>query len=277
VPQNETVAHFGEHVDNCIADAKNIDDRVGHVHLGSRLCEDATSRVRLHVQVFGNQVAMLNAASKAMGDMVSSELRTIMFRTLILTLVLFAVVIASVEILLSNTVELSWPWADWAMGLGMGIFLLIASLFLMPPTVALFAGLFLDEVAALVERKHYSLDKPGIPLSGITSLWMALRFSALALLVNLLLLPAIAFGVGAILMLGVNAYLISREYFEMAAMRHMTAFEARDLRRRNAPMVFIAGTIPAALSIVPFVNFLAPLYSTSYFIHLFKRVQGSSA
>lgn len=219
---------------------------------------------------------MLNAASKAMGDMVSSELRTIMFRTLILTLVLFAVVIASVEILLSNTVELSWPWADWAMGLGMGIFLLIASLFLMPPTVALFAGLFLDEVAALVEQKHYSADKRGIALSGIASLGMALRFAALGLLANLLLLPFVVFGVGAVLMLGVNAYLIGREYFELAAMRHMTAFKARELRRKNAVGVFLAGIIPAALSFVPLVNLMAPLFSTSYFIHLFKQVQESS-
>jgi len=219
---------------------------------------------------------MLIAASRALTDVASAELRTILLRALMLTLLLVAVVIVCMEILLSMAVELSWPWADWAMGLGIGIFLVIASLFLMPPTVSLFAGLFLDEVAVLVERKHYSMDKPGIALSGFASLWMALRFFALGLLVNLLLLPSIAFGVGAILMLGVNAYLISREYFEMAAMRHMTAYEARDLRRNNAAMVFVAGIIPAVLSFTPLVNLIAPLFSTGYFIHLFKQVQASS-
>ena len=73
------------------------------------------------------------------------------------------------------------------------------------------------------------------------------------------------------------AYVISREYFEMAASRHMPVEEARHLRKVNSPAVFVAGFLPAILALVPFVNLTVPLFATSYFVHLFKRVQRSSA
>ena len=72
-------------------------------------------------------------------------------------------------------------------------------------------------------------------------------------------------------------YLIGREYFEMVAMRHMPVEEAKILRKENSPTVFIAALLPAAMSVVPFVNLVVPLYSTAYFTHLFKSVQASSA
>ncbi len=75
----------------------------------------------------------------------------------------------------------------------------------------------------------------------------------------------------------INAYLISREYFEMAAMRVMAPEEARDLRRENAMTVLIAGLLPALLALVPIVNLTVPLFATSYFVHLFRTVRASSA
>ena len=85
------------------------------------------------------------------------------------------------------------------------------------------------------------------------------------------------FGIGVIALVIANAYLLSREFFEMAAMRHMPAEEARALRKANAPAVFFAGLLPALLSFVPFANLLVPLFATSYFVHLFKPVRASSA
>jgi CysZ protein len=97
------------------------------------------------------------------------------------------------------------------------------------------------------------------------------------LLVNLAVLPMVFFGVGAFVLIAANAYLLGREYFEMVAMRHMPIEEAKALRKENSPTVFIAALLPALMSIVPFVNLLVPLFSTSYFTHLFKSVRASSA
>ncbi len=60
------------------------------------------------------------------------------------------------------------------------------------------------------------------------------------------------------------------------ARRHMAVDEAKELRRQNTPHIFIAGFVPAALALVPFVNLTVPLFSTSYFVHIFKGLKRSS-
>mgnify|MGYP003348105753 CR=1 FL=1 len=84
-------------------------------------------------------------------------------------------------------------------------------------------------------------------------------------------------GIGAAVLVAANAYLIGREYFELAASRHMSVAEARALRRANAPSIFMAGLLPALFALVPLLNLLMPLFATSYFIHVFKRAAATSA
>ena len=50
-------------------------------------------------------------------------------------------------------------------------------------------------------------------------------------------------GVGLVSFFVLNGYLLGREYFELAAMRHMSAAEARDLFDRHWLEVFAAGAI----------------------------------
>jgi len=155
--------------------------------------------------------------------------------------------------------------------------MLVLFFFLMGPVTILFAGIYLDRVAEAVEKKHYPSDPPGQPLGPSQSIITAIQFGLLALLVNIAVLPAVFFAIGAAVLLVANAYLISREYFEMAAMRHMPIEEARLLRKANAPYVFAAGLLPALAAMVPILNLTVPLFATSYFVHLFKSVPVSSA
>jgi CysZ protein len=98
----------------------------------------------------------------------------------------------------------------------------------------------------------------------------------LVLAINILALPLVFTGFGAIVLIIINAYLLSREYFEMAAMRHLDKQDAQDLRQDNGFPIFVAGLLPAVMALVPFVNLLVPIFATSYFVHVFKRVQKSS-
>lgn len=220
---------------------------------------------------------MLVAAFKALGDLTSPEFRAVLFKALGLTIALFIAVLVIVEILLVSLTHFSWPWAEWVLGVGTGIALFIAFFFLMSPVTAAFAGLFLDQVAEKVEARHYPSDPPGTPLPAGRAVLTAIQFFVIVLAVNLAVLPVVLFGVGAIALVVANAYLLSREYFEMAALRHMPAEDAKMLRRENAPAVFFAGLLPAVLSLLPVVNLVVPLFATSYFTHLFKSVRASSA
>lgn len=220
---------------------------------------------------------MITSAFRAFGDLLSPDFRSVLLKALGLTIALFIAVLIAVEVILLALTQFSWPWADWALGLGTGIALLFAFFFLMSPVTAAFAGLFLDQIAEKVELRHYSADRPGVPLPGMKAILMAVQFFLIVLLVNLAVLPVVFFGIGAVALVAANAYLISREYFEMVAMRHMPPEDARQMRKENTGTIFIAGLLPAVFSLVPFVNLVVPLYSTSYFVHLFKQVRASSA
>ena len=220
---------------------------------------------------------MINAAFRSLEDLMAPEFRSVLVRAIGLTTALFIGMLVLVEIILMSFAHFSWPWADYVLAIGTGIALLIAFFFLMSPVTAAFAGLYLDEIAARVEERHYPADRPGIPLPWAKAIMTAIQFAGIVLLVNLAVLPVVLFGVGAIVLVLANAYLLSREFFEMAASRHMPIDEARRLRRLNAVPVAISGLIPALLSLVPVVNLVVPLFATAYFVHLFKSVQATSA
>ncbi len=219
---------------------------------------------------------MFHAAAKALGDLTSPEFRAILWKAVGLTLLLFVVLFAGVQALFTFLTLVPWPWAETLLAVGVGLGLLAAFFFLMAPVTAMFAGLFLDQVAEKVERKHYAHQPLGAALPAGKALLQAVQFGGLVLLLNLLALPFVFTGLGALVLVSLNAYLLSREYFEMAAMRVMPVAEAKTLRQENGLGVFAAGFLPALMVLVPIVNLMVPLFATSYFVHLFRRVWASS-
>ena len=71
-----------------------------------------------------------------------------------------------------------------------------------------------------------------------------------------------------------TAWLLSREYFELAAMRFRSPEEAKALRKRNATRIFIAGLFIAAFVSIPVVNLATPLFAMALMVHLHKRIGG---
>ena len=69
-----------------------------------------------------------------------------------------------------------------------------------------------------------------------------------------------------------TAYILGREYFELAAMRFRPPTEAKALRKRNATMVYVGGLFIAAFVSIPFVNLATPLFAMALMVHVHKRV-----
>jgi CysZ protein len=220
---------------------------------------------------------MLKAALMAFSDVVSPQFRLILAKAIGLTGALFIFVIILVPLVVGLLAQLPWPWAENIAVIGSGLALVVAFFFLMSPVAAAFAGLFLDQVAEIVERHHYPDDPPGQALPLRSSLLFSGKFFLLMLAVNIAALPAVFIGLGVVALILANAYLLSREYFEMVARRHMSSESAAVLRRQNGPSVLLAGTVPALLSLVPIVNLAVPLFATSFFTHVFKSVRRFSA
>jgi uncharacterized protein involved in cysteine biosynthesis len=112
-------------------------------------------------------------------------------------------------------------------------------------------------------------------------LWRAtmegVRTALLAVLIYLCALPFLLLaGIGIVIFFLATAYLLGREYFELAAMRFRTPEEAKALRRRNARTVFLAGLLIAAFVSIPIVNLATPLFGMAFMVHMHKRIAGGA-
>ena len=94
----------------------------------------------------------------------------------------------------------------------------------------------------------------------------------------LIALPFVFFaGVGFIAFFIATAWLLGREYFELAAMRFRPPEEAKAMRRDNAATIFTAGLIIAAFVSIPVVNLATPLFGMAFMVHMHKRLSGPDA
>jgi CysZ protein len=155
-----------------------------------------------------------------------------------------------------------------------GFGLLVGLGLLATPVAALFVGLFLDDIADTVERKHYPNDPAGRPLPPGRAIWAALKFFGIVVMVNLLCLPLVfMLGFGALIFLIANAYLLGREYFELVASRHNERIVVRELRSRHSISIFSAGLLIAVVLAIPLVNVIGPLFATAFMVHVAKRLR----
>jgi CysZ protein len=196
--------------------------------------------------------------------------RAVLFKCVAFTIGLLVLLIVGVEWTFGHFVQ--WPdWIETTIQWLGGFALVVGSIFLIPPVTSLIAGLYLDDIAAVVEKEHYPTDPPGRELPTLQAVWLAVKFFIVVLLVNLvalflLLIPGInliAFYLG-------NGYLLGREYFELAAMRHMKPAEAKSLRKANRLTVFLCGLVIAGLASVPILNLVTPLFATGFMVRIFK-------
>lgn len=216
---------------------------------------------------------MNTAARLALGDLLSPPFRTVLFKSLLFALAALAAIWIALGQLLDYFLTLPWPWLETAIEIASALGLVIGLGFLIAPVTALFAGLFLDDVAEVVERTHYPDEPPGRALPVAEGIVSTLRFTAVVILVNLVAFPLVfILGFGVLIFLGANSYLLGREYFELAAQRFHPRPVARALRLRHSGEVFLAGGLIAGFLAVPFVNLLTPLFATALMVHLHKRI-----
>ena len=224
---------------------------------------------------------IVSAVFAAVRQLVSAPLRRILWRSIALAVLLlgacwFALTRGLGAFLASHPISADYPLADGVVYVLTGFGLFIALGYLMPTVSAVVAGFFVDDAALIVEKTDFPADPPGLPLSFVRSLLYGLRFAGLSLLVNLIAL-ALLFVPGVnvaafFIALTANAYLLGREYFEMAAVRFSVPAEASRLRREHQPAVFVAGMVVALLLLMPVLNLATPLFAIALMVHLHKRV-----
>ncbi len=236
---------------------------------------------------------MLNDAVKAFAQMLSPPLRTLLWKSVGLALALIVIVAIAIDRLIiwligagSAAVEnglgphahLPASAIAWLLSFAAGLGIIVGSVLLMPAVTALVASFFADQIADEVERVHYPADPRGAALP----LWLAMleggKTALLAVVVYICAAPFLLFaGVGAVMFFLATAWLLGREYFELAAMRFRPPDEAKALRKRNAATVYLGGLLIAAFVSIPIVNLATPLFAMALMVHVHKRLGGNKS
>jgi CysZ protein len=235
---------------------------------------------------------MFDAATNAITQMFSPALRAVLWRTIGLSVLLIVAAGVALQRLIVHVVGLGGtslettfgPQAHeplnalaWILSLAASFGIIAGSIFLMPAVTAIVGSFYADRIGDEVEREHYPADPPGKALPLPVALWEGLKTALLAVVIYLCAVPLILFaGFGAVIFFLATAYILGREYFELAAMRFRSPAEAKLLRKRNATMVFIGGLLIAAFVSVPIVNLATPLFAMAVMVHLHKRASAKN-
>ncbi len=231
---------------------------------------------------------MLDDAIQAIARMFSPPLRAVLWKSIGLALLLVIALAAMLERIIvwlvgagSTSAETALgPHAHlpidaiaWLLSLAAGFGIVVGSVMLMPAVTAFVASFFADQIADQVERTHYPDEPPGKALPLSQAVLEGGKTALLAVAVYVCAVPLLLFvGLGAVLFFLATAWLLGREYFELAAMRFRPAAEAKALRRQHATTVFIGGMLIALFVSIPIINLATPLFATAFMVHLHKRV-----
>lgn len=212
-------------------------------------------------------------------------LRPRIFRVLALgvglTLLLFVVLQVAVfwTIRAVGPDQLTLPWVgpiEIGSALSWGSLALfpVLGFFLMAPVAAGFAGLFTEQVADTVEAVHYPADRgrSGDFADGVLES-LAVVAAALGVAVGLLILTPLIGPLAPVAFYLANGWLLGREFFQMAARRHLPDGRAADLRRRRGVAVTLLGVGIAVLLTIPVLNIAVPVLAAASFTHLFHLVR----
>jgi uncharacterized protein involved in cysteine biosynthesis len=233
---------------------------------------------------------MLDAAVKALSQILSPPMRSILWRSVGLALVLITVLAIGLQRLLSFLASSGEGWAEamlgpsfhtplnvlaWIVSIAAGFGVVFGAIFLMPTITSLVASVFVDEVADHVELEHYPAERPGTALPLGLAVSEGIKTALLTLLVYLIALPFVfVAGAGFIAFFIATAWLLGREYFELAAMRFRTPADAKAMRRDHAALIFASGLVIAAFVSIPIVNLATPLFGMAFMVHMHKRLSG---
>ena len=231
---------------------------------------------------------MIEAAIKALQQMFSPPFRSVLIKSVLLALVMIVLIGVGLYKGLSWLTANGSTWAEGSLGAGThgpltvlvwiisvatSLGIIVGGVFLMPAVTAFVGSFFVDEIAEQVEHVYYPGEPAGKALPVLRAATEGTKIALLSVAVYLCALPFVLFaGLGLFILFFASAYLLSREYFELAAMRFRPIAEAKAFRKANQAAVFTAGLLIAALVSIPIVNLATPLFAMAFMAHMHKKL-----
>ena len=214
---------------------------------------------------------MIKAARAALPEIFTPPFRRVLMKILALTLALLTLVWIGLDRVIISSIAVPYPWVASLLSFLTGVGLFLGLAFLVAPISTLVAGFFLDELAERVEAD--TTGTPGRALPAGRAVWLATKFTLVSILVKVVaLLVFLLPGVNIAVFFVANAYLLGREYFELAALRYRSLEETHDMRRQHRFYIFCCGLLIACFVVVPIVNLLTPLFGTAFMVRIHQKL-----
>jgi CysZ protein len=221
---------------------------------------------------------MFASVRQALTTLFDRDFRRLVFWTLAATAVVFVLAFIGLEYGIAALPPTIPGWAKAVLALLAPVVLIVAVVALGAPVAAMVGSLFLERIAAKVDARFYPNDPKGRGAPLGVSARESFKLIGLSILISVAAIPFdILPPIPEIIALLANGWLLGREFFELAALRHLSAADSDALRRRHAGKIYGGGLLIALLSVVPGIDLIAPFFGAALMAHLFKRVTHQEA
>lgn len=219
----------------------------------------------------------------ALGDLADRRILGLLFRSLLVTLVIFALIGVALGWALAGAApcglvgDMECPLSAAEGGIGAVLLTLLAIWFLFPAVALGVICAYVERIAALIEARHYpAAASAARPLNAGQMALLGLRSALRVILYNLVALPfyllLLITGIGPlILFVIVNGVAFGRDLGEMVAARHGDRVVRQAWLAGTRIQRMLIGSAVTGLFLIPFVNLLAPVLGAAMTVHLFHR------
>ena len=221
---------------------------------------------------------MIRAFELAVAQLGDPKLRGLIVWSLLLSLVL-QVAIAALGIWgLRSLATFETRWINDAIVWLSGTGVVVLAVMLFPASFGIVISVFMEQIADIVEARHYpQLGKArGIPIW--TGIWTGLVFLVAVIALNLVMLPFYVLalfvaGLGAVIFYAVNGWLTGRLYYEQVALRRLNPAEVKAWRKANAGVLWLTGIVIVFLGTIPIVNLIVPVLGVAAMVHVAQTLK----
>ena len=220
---------------------------------------------------------MLKLFKKSILDLLEPDIRTILFKTVILSLFSIIMIVYMCWTLFNThqvfDIWLLGPILSWAWGL----LALIFGALLLPPITIIIGSIYSDSIVDHIEKKYYP-SRLGMRQIKFSELGFSISKNfCITITVNTLLAPLYLIGtffpiISFLIFYSVNGYLIGKELFETVASRHLEMKDRYLLKKQNNSKVIIGGIIMVGISTIPILNLIAAVLGIVFMTHFFHSL-----
>ena len=201
-----------------------------------------------------------------------ARLLGLMFLCALIGLVIIACAVIGVTWLADRVVVIERGWLDSIVKWAVGVITGIGGWFMLPAIMVIIGGLFQEKVIQRVERSFYPDSIQRGHLKFWPEMWHDIKFTVRALALNLIVLPLSLIGIGFIVAVFLNSYLLGREFFESAAGYHVGKSQAMEIGKKHRKAVYGGGFVITIMTLLPVLNLFVPILAIVWMVHVYHYI-----